>query len=52
MYKAHRGSYMSAQVLLILLNELRKGDKMRSLSSMFSLFRNGFDTFMIQEHEC
>ena len=30
---------MSAHVLLNLLNELRKGDKMRGLSSILSLFR-------------
>ena len=28
-----RGSYMSAHVLINLLNELRKSDKMRSLPS-------------------
>ena len=31
---------MSARVLLNLLNELRKSDKMRGLSSILSLFRN------------
>ena len=34
----HRGSYMSAHVLLNLLNELGKRDKMRGLSSILSLF--------------
>ena len=36
---------MSAHVLLILLNELRKKDKMRGLSSILSLFRNEFYKF-------
>ena len=34
----HRGSYMSAHVLLNLLNELRKRDKMLGLPSILSLF--------------
>ena len=33
--KINRGSYMSIHVLLILLNELRKRDKMRGLPSFF-----------------
>ena len=37
--------YMSAHVLVILLNELGKRDKMRGLSSILSLFRNEFDKF-------
>ena len=46
----HRGSYMSAPVLLNLLNELRKRDKMRGLPSILSLF---FATsLIIQEREC
>ena len=40
-----RGSYMSAHVLLILLNELGKRDKMRGLPSILSLFRNEFNKF-------
>ena len=43
---------MSGHVLLNLLNELSKRDKMRGLSSIFSLFRNEFNKFIIQEHEC
>ena len=35
----NRGSYISANVLLNLLNELRKSDKMRGLPSILSLFR-------------
>ena len=42
---------MSAHVLLNLLNELRKRDKMRGLPSILSLFRNEFNEFIIQEHE-
>ena len=34
---------MSAHVLLNLLNELRKRDKMRGLPSISSLFRNQFN---------
>ena len=41
----HRGSYMSAHVLLNLLNESGKRDKMRGLSSILSLFRNEFNKF-------
>ena len=36
---------MSAHVLLILLNELGKRDKMRGLPSILSLFRNEFNKF-------
>ena len=36
---------MSARVLLNLLNELRKIDKTRGLSSILSLFRNVFNIF-------
>ena len=43
--KIHRGSYMSAHVLLNLLNELRKRDKMRGLPSILSFFRNEFNKF-------
>ena len=41
----NRGSYMSAHVLLILLKELRKRDKMRGLPSILSLFRDEFNKF-------
>ena len=44
-YLIHRGSYMSAHVLLNLINELGKRDKMWSLPSILSLFRNEFDKF-------
>ena len=41
----NKGSYMSAHVLLNLLNELGKRDKMRGLPSILSLFRNKFNKF-------
>ena len=41
----HRGSYMSAPVLLNLLNKLRKRDKMQGLPSILSLFRNTLNKF-------
>ena len=39
------GSNMSAHVLLNLLNNLRKRDKMRGLPSILCLFRNEFNKF-------
>ena len=36
---------MSAHVLLNLVNELRKRDKMRGLPSVLSLFRKEFNKF-------
>ena len=47
----HRGSYMSAHVLLNLLNELGKSDKMRG-SSILLLFATSLINSIIQEHEC
>ena len=44
-HRINRGSYMSAHVLLNLLNELRKRDQMRGLPSILSLFRNEFNKF-------
>ena len=41
----NRGSYMSAHVLLNLLNELGRRDKMRGLPSILSFFRNEFNKF-------
>ena len=41
----HRGSHMSAYVLLNLLNELGKRDKMRGLPGILSLFRSEFNKF-------
>ena len=43
--KTDRRSYMSAHVLLNLLNELGKRDKMRGMPSILSLFRNKFNNF-------
>ena len=43
--KIDRGSYIRAHVLLNLLNELGKRDKMRGLPSILSLFRNEFNKF-------
>ena len=39
----HRGSHTSAHVLLNLLIEFRKRDKIRGLPSILSLFRNEFN---------
>ena len=39
----YRGLYMSAHVLLNLLNEFGKRDIMRGLPSILSLFRNEFN---------
>ena len=36
---------MSAHVVFNLLNEMRKRDKIRGLSSILSLFRNEFNRF-------
>ena len=41
----HRGSYLSAHVLLNLLNKFGKKHKMRGLPSILSLFRNEFNKF-------
>ena len=41
----YRGSNMRAHVLLNLLNELRKRDKMRGLPGILSLCRNEFNVF-------
>ena len=41
----NRGSYMSAHVILNLLNKLRKRDEMQGLPSILSLFRNEFNKF-------
>ena len=42
----YRGSYMSAHILLNLLYMLWKSDKMQSLLSVLSLFRNEFNKFI------
>ena len=44
---------MTALVLLLnLLSKLGKSDKRRGLPSILSLFRNEFNKFNKQEHEC
>ena len=48
----YRGSYMSANVLLNLIDELGKRDKMRDLPSILSLFGNKLNKLIIQEHKC
>ena len=49
----NRGSYMSAHVLLNLLNKLGKRDKMRGLPIILSLFfPTRFINSIKQEHEC
>ena len=45
-YGLYRRSNMSAHILLNLLNELGKRDKMRGLPSILSLFRNEFNKFI------
>ena len=44
-YNTDRESYMGAHVLLILLNELGKSDKMRGMPSILSLLCNKFNKF-------
>ena len=43
---------MSTHVLLHLLNELRKRDKMRGMPGILCLFRNEFNYSIKQEHKC
>ena len=43
---------MSAQVLLTLLNELRKRDQMRGLPSINLFYATILINSIIQEHEC
>ena len=42
---------MNAHVLMTILKELGKRDKMRGLPNILSLFRNEFKKSIIQEHE-
>ena len=48
----YRGFYMSAQILLNLLNNLGKRDKMRVLLSILSLFATCLINSIMKEHEC
>ena len=43
---------MSAHVLLTLLKELGKSDKMRGLPSILLLFATSLINSIIQEHKC
>ena len=43
---------MSAHVLLNLLNELRKRDKMRDLPSIYLFYATSLINSIIQENEC
>ena len=43
---------MNAHVLLNLLNEFGKRDKMRGLPSILSLFATSLINSILQEHEC
>ena len=43
---------MSVQVLLNLLNELRKRDKMHGLQSILLFFATSLINSIIQEYEC
>ena len=48
----HRGSYMSAHVLLNLLNELRNRDKMRAACRASNIFfATGLMKSILQDHE-
>ena len=50
-YCANRVFYMSAHVILNLLNELGKRDQMRELSSIYLFLATCFINSIIQEHE-
>ena len=43
---------MSAHVLLKLLNELRKRDKMQAFRPFYLIFATSLINSIIQEHEC
>ena len=48
----HRRSYMSAHVLLILLNELGKMIKCEACRAFCHVFSTSLINSIIQEHEC
>ena len=48
----YRGSYMSAHVLLNLLNDLGKKIRCEALPSILSVFPIELINSMMQEHEC
>ena len=50
--KIYRGSYMSAHVLLNLLNELGKEIKCEACRAFYLFFATNLINSIIQEHEC
>ena len=48
----HRGSYMSAHVLLNLLNELEKEIKWEACRAFYLFFATSIINSIIQEHKC
>ena len=48
----YRGSYMSAYVLLSLLNELEKEIKCEACRAFYLFFATSLINSIIQEHEC
>ena len=48
----HRGSYMSAHVLLNLLNDLGKKIKCEACRAFYLFFATSLINSIIQEHEC
>ena len=50
-YMLHRGSYMSAHVLLNLLNELGKRDKCEACRAFYLFFATSLIKSIKQEHE-
>ena len=50
--KIHRGSYMSAHVLLNLLNELGKRIKCEACRAFYLFFATSLINSIVQEHEC
>ena len=48
----NRGSYMSAHVLLNLLNELGKSDKCKACRTIYRFFATNLINSIILEHEC
>ena len=51
-YRQDRDSYMSAPVLLYLLNELRKEIKCEGCRAIYLFFATSFINLVKQEHEC
>ena len=51
-YLIHRGSNMSAHILLNLLNKLGKEIKCEACQAFFLIFATSLITSIIQEYEC